>query len=231
MITKQSDTALVIFSRLPKSEAGCKQLSSKSFITELLLEQLYNYTIRVGKAADLPLIKFTEEKQSCGSFGKKISEALANVFSKNFENIIVIGSDCPGLKTKHIKDAHQRLANGEKMVIGADKRSGIYLMGINKAAFKKEAFLQFSWQTAYLFSEIKNYASAFAHSVLSDVLRDVNTSKDVLVTSLSFSSNKGWCRIVAKYFYLPQLFVNNAFYFINGHRPVMQLAFRGPPSC
>lgn len=229
-MTKQSDTALLIFSRLPKKEAGFKQLFGKDIINELLHDQLYRHTVSLGESPGLPLIKFTEKHQRGNTFAEKISGAMAAVFAEGFENIIVIGSDCPGLKRKHIKIAQQDLASGKKIVAGADKRGGIYLLGINKSAFKKEAFLHFSWQTAFLFSEIKNYASAFTHSVLSDVLRDVNTSKDVLVTSVSFSSNPSWRNIVAQYFYLPQLFLNKYFYFNNGRLPVMQLAFRGPPS-
>lgn len=183
MPLKQNNTALLVFSRLPKTEAGIKKLFDTKDKNEILWQDLYRHTASITRGLNLTIINFTEREQQGNTFAERLTEAASSVFSRGFENIIIIGSDCPGLQKSHIKNAHDALINGKDIIAGRDKRGGVYLLAFNKKVFSNEAFLNFSWQTKFLFSELKNYSSSFNFEILSPVLRDINTLSDARISA------------------------------------------------
>lgn len=196
----------------------------------MLWQHLYTKTLEEAKKTSLPIIAFSQENQKGKNFAEKITNAINETYNRGFENLIVLGADCPKISHKQIEAAHKQLLIGKEIVAGQDKRGGIYLLGLNKKAFKAEKFLGFSWQTNKLFKDIKNFAADFSFVKLSSVLNDLNSAKDVttLLNYVLISEHfKMLLRLLFKVFKPKrQIFSANfksfifAFYYI----------LRGPPS-
>ncbi len=180
----ESNTALLFFSRSPAAESACKHLSGEGKKDARLWRSLYDNTLSVARSTTLPLLICEEGDQVAGSFGEKITHAIANAFSAGYENLIVIGGDCPGLKKNHILAAEKALLNGARLVAGPDTRGGVYLLGLHNSAFQTQPFLNFSWQSPWLYRELCVFASEAAPlHVLSFPLRDIHNGQDALAVA------------------------------------------------
>jgi glycosyltransferase A (GT-A) superfamily protein (DUF2064 family) len=222
-------TALVIFSRLPKAEAALKTITGKADLDEKLWNNLYVHTRSIAEASFLPVFSFTENEQQGNSFAEKIIAASETIFNKGFDNIILIGADTPGLKASNILNAEKELAAGKMIVAGPDKRGGIFLLGLNKKAFCKKAFLQFGWQTRSLFSEIKKYAAGFSHTFFTSALQDINNCNDAFLSANAYLGNSSWHTLLYKYIKKKKPFLFN--HFVQLHLSVLQYCkgLRAPP--
>jgi glycosyltransferase A (GT-A) superfamily protein (DUF2064 family) len=224
-----SKTAILIFSRLPQTEARHKKITGNINADTELWVNLNTHVNKIAASTLLPIIKYNEIDQHGNSFAEKFTNAATFVFEEGYDNIIIIGSDCPDLKREHLIYATNKLANGNEIVAGPDKRGGIYLLGINRSAFNKEAFLKFSWQTRFLFLELKNYASTFKHSILTTYLQDVNSTEDALSVSSLFYCNKSWHTLIIALLQKFSFFYRDTFSFIKSYLSAATLALRAPP--
>ena len=185
-----SQTAILVFSRLPHEEALCKNIAENHKKSIAIWQHLYKQTIDAAKKTNLPLILCSEDAQQGENFSQKIIHSISTAFNDGYDNLIVIGSDSPNLSSAHLNFAKKELLNGRQIVAGKDMRGGIYLLALNKSAFNEDAFLKFSWQTNSLFKEICRYATGFNFSQISAVLFDINTKADALKTiSLFYTTN------------------------------------------
>ncbi len=119
---------------------------------------LINQTIQKANATGLPVIVIDSEHQKGDNFGQKLSNAFSEVFSRGYENVIAIGTDCPRLNTGTILYAYSQLQRSP-LIIGPDLRGGTYLIALNKKAFIQHQFEKLVWQSYQLCDNIKNYAS------------------------------------------------------------------------
>ncbi|MEL6140940.1 MAG: DUF2064 domain-containing protein [Bacteroidota bacterium] len=147
-----------MFSRTAAAEARSKQLVKEKKKNTALLSRLLNRTKRVLHDSKLPIIHINEKEQRGSTFGARITSAVQDVFSQGYDNVIVVGSDCPELPTSLLKRSAKALANGQQ-VIGADQRGGAYLIGINKKQFRADGFAQLPWQSVNLLSSLRAYLS------------------------------------------------------------------------
>ena len=193
-----NSTAILVFSRVPYTEIKYKNLSGRPVDDLKVYQHLFQQTLEVVNNTDLPSFLITDKDQVGNSFGEKITHAISEVFSKGFENIIIVGSDCPNLGRRHLLSAHRKLAEGNQIIAGPDKRGGVFLLGINRKAFDGESFLHFSWQTGGLYRDVKNYAGTFSFDSLT-TLHDIHSKEDVLA-STGFSSSESWNRLVGQLF-------------------------------
>ncbi len=95
-------------------------------------------------------IGYNKEKQADGDLGQKMSEAFRLVFNKGFEQVIIIGSDCPDLCAEDIELAFDNLTRHD-VVIGPAKDGGYYLLGMKKV--HPDIFINKSWSTAQVFEK------------------------------------------------------------------------------
>ena len=80
----------------------------------------------------LPIIYSTEHDQVGASFGDRLQGACQRAFATGYEHLVVIGGDCPGLRSEHLLQAVALLEAGHG-VLGRDLRGGVYLMGLSRA--------------------------------------------------------------------------------------------------
>ncbi len=86
-----------------------------------------------------------------------MGNAIQSVFKKGYDNLIVIGNDCPTLTSSLILETNERLKT-ENLVLGPATDGGIYLIGLNKAAYNHQKFISLSWKTKDLQHSLENYA-------------------------------------------------------------------------
>lgn len=134
----------------------------------------------------LPYFHFDETKQIGNSFGERLVNAMQKVFANGFENVIVVGNDCPSLNVLKIEKAAFLLTKNQ-IVLGPDNHGGCYLIGIHKSAFNAEILLQLPWNNqSLLHSLVKTFSSS---PIFLEPLFDVNNATDIeqIIASNQFS--------------------------------------------
>lgn len=173
-----SNTAILIFSRLPQEEILHKRILNDVKANRALLQHLYIKTFEAAKKTGLPIIACSEKEQQGNTFAEKITNAIDDTLCKGYDNLIILGADCPEISKKKIETAYTQLLLGKEIVAGQDRRGGIYLLGLNKKVFKAKNFLAFNWQTNKLYKDIEAFASGFLFTKLKSFLNDINSTKD-----------------------------------------------------
>jgi uncharacterized protein len=225
-----NNTAILIFSRTPEKEISFKTFAESPQNNFALCNNLYLQTIKTAAKTKLPIIFCGEKEQRGDNFAEKITNAICQGFSNGFTNLIIIGGDCPNLTKNEIGVAYKKLLEGNDIVAGKDHRGGIYLLGINKNAFKETAFLQFKWQTNKIFSEIAAYSSGFNFSKLKSVLFDINSKKDAVISLSLFKINISFKKLLSQVFTFFKNLQIQKFIFIKFPTFSFTQILRGPPS-
>lgn len=113
--------------------------------------------------------------QSGGNLGARLAVTFSTELSKS-EKVIIIGSDCAELKTRHIKEALDALESNE-VVIGPARDGGYYLIGLRK--FIPGLFEDMPWSEPQLLEETLSFLDKKGHSYkLIEELSDVDDLKD-----------------------------------------------------
>jgi uncharacterized protein len=225
-----SKTAILVFCRTPEKEACFKKISPTLNKNIALCKSLYDKTLRTASKTSLPIILCTEEAQTGNNFSEKITNAIRLGFGNGYENLIVIGNDCPNLTKNHLNAAYTELLQGKDIVAGQDFRGGIYLLGLNKKAFNQTSFVQFKWQTRSIFKEVVTYSSPYNFIKLASVLFDVNCKEDALKSLCLYKINVSWKILLIKFFNVLQNPLLRYSTSITSPILVYTQILRGPPS-
>ncbi len=119
---------------------------------------------------------FLKELQHGNDLGEKMKHAFNDVFSKGFDEVIIIGSDCYDLTAAIISEAFAALSQAE-VVIGPAKDGGYYLLGMNKYY---DLFDDIQWSSAGVLRATQLKAHALKLSVhLVPLLNDVDEAADI----------------------------------------------------
>lgn len=123
---------------------------------------------------DIWKLNYQKRKQK----GDSLGERMLNAFSENLRNydkVIIIGSDIYELKQDHIEQAYIKL-NTHDVVIGPAKDGGYYLLGLK--SLKPEIFKNKDWGTSsVLKNTIQDLKSENVH--LLEALNDIDTYEDL----------------------------------------------------
>lgn len=115
--------------------------------------------------------------QRGNDLGERMSNAFKEVFEEGATSMIIIGSDCPGLKSKIIDEGFKQLKEFD-LVIGPAKDGGYYLLGMNRPIL--QLFEDMKWSTTSVFDETMIVASQLGLSVYKlPVLADIDEEKDL----------------------------------------------------
>ena len=152
--------AILIFSRFAAEEAKVKNYANAVGKKggNKLAGHLIQHTLDEAKKSGIPVYSFFSDKQKGNSFGERLANAIEEVFSKGFTNLIITGTDSPDISTALFQKAVKKL-NHYGMVLGPSKDGGVYLIGINKKAYNRQAFLQIPWLSSAVFQSLKTYAA------------------------------------------------------------------------
>jgi rSAM/selenodomain-associated transferase 1 len=114
--------------------------------------------------------------QRGADLGERLAHAFATAFSRGASRVVVIGTDCPGLTRRHVRDAFSGLGDG-KIVLGPARDGGYYLLAM--ASAHPELFRGIAWSTPRVLLETAEKAEGLGLDVtLLEVLRDIDTPED-----------------------------------------------------
>lgn len=128
-----------------------------------------------------PLEKFEadiEEIQVGVDLGVKMSNAFQNLFQKGYKKVVIIGTDCPDIKSEDINAAFLSLEKKE-VCIGPALDGGYYLLGMRQ--FYGSLFQNIPWSSSEVSKktlEILN-RDQISYELLK-TLRDIDTEEDLI---------------------------------------------------
>lgn len=127
-----------------------------------------------------PLEKFEadiEEIQVGVDLGEKMSNAFQNLFQKGYEKVVIIGTDCPEIKTADIEAAFRSLDKNE-VCIGPAFDGGYYLLGMRE--FYESLFQNIPWSSSEVTAKTTEKLNLQNLSFeLLKTLRDIDTEDDL----------------------------------------------------
>ncbi len=168
-------TAVLIFANSPSFEAERKELP----FGQKLLRIFNDRTIQTVERSGLPFFLYNEGKQRGRNFGDRFSNAIEDVFSKGYNQIITIGNDSPGLQLGHLTKALEQLKQGAPS-LGPSSDGGFYLMAVHKEYFNREAFMALPWQETNLRQDLQKlleHQGAIVNKL--EVLQDIDSWSDL----------------------------------------------------
>lgn len=173
-------TALLLFTKTASQEATGKQfVRSDKGRSERISRKFIGHSLRCIKQSGLPYFVISSPRQYGNSFGERLTNAIEEVFSSGYEQVIAIGNDSPQLTSQLLVHAAHEMSSAD-LVLGPDKRGGIYLLGISKKAYSRNELLSFRWNTSELCSDFIEWKDKhnLAFAIL-PTLRDVNSEADL----------------------------------------------------
>jgi len=144
------ETLLLIFARSAHAEQKEKSLDLPLYAGRRLFASLGREVIRKARLSGMPWLFWDETRQEGRNFAERVTHAVSSAFALGYENIILLGNDCPELSVNDLRKAAAALAEG-KSVIGPDTDGGVYLLGLKASAFSPEKFIALPWQKEQLF--------------------------------------------------------------------------------
>ncbi|MEO5930060.1 MAG: DUF2064 domain-containing protein [Candidatus Kapaibacterium sp.] len=160
-----SNRAIILFVRDERLEAAAKPLPGRYRHAgyRSLNNRVLSRTAHLA-AAGIDLIvagegsgtgRFAQALAQRGaSFGERITNAISDAFAIGYEQVVIIGNDCPELAQSDITEAFQRLNNGAALVAAPSRDGGAYLLAAQSGTFNPDAFISLPWQTGTLFEAI-----------------------------------------------------------------------------
>lgn len=125
----------------------------------------------------LPVMQSTELITHTGTFGDQLDRACQATFALGFDRILIIGNDCPALTSDHLIQAANQLATA-LVVLGPDRRGGLYLPGLSRDALGRHSLTGLPWQTCQLAQAVRCLYAAQSTLSLSR-LGDLNGRVDL----------------------------------------------------
>jgi uncharacterized protein len=121
---------------------------------------------------------FFRKVQQGNNLGERMKNAFDEVFDLWYDNVIIIGTDCPGIDLDLLDNAFLQLDNIE-VVIGPAEDGGYYLLGMKKQ--NPQLFDNVNWSTAsVLYSTINSCKENNLAYTMLPILSDVDEEKDLI---------------------------------------------------
>jgi rSAM/selenodomain-associated transferase 1 len=121
--------------------------------------------------------EFQLEVQIEGDLGARMLDAFSKAFKKNYQNVIIIGSDLPNLTHNFILEAFNDLQTVD-LLLGPSSDGGYYLIGLKKPY--PVLFEEISWSTSRVLEKtIAHSENAGISFKLLQELRDIDTYEDL----------------------------------------------------
>ncbi|MEQ6166892.1 TIGR04282 family arsenosugar biosynthesis glycosyltransferase [Ekhidna sp. MALMAid0563] len=142
----------------------------------------YSEYVEIEDIWDNGDFKLTSQKGF--TLGEKMSNAFDEAFD-SYNKVIIIGSDCYDLSSKHIKLAFEMLEEND-VVVGPAKDGGYYLLGMSE--FFPQLFRDKEYSTGKVLRELLEEAEELELSVYKlPELNDVDTLDDLKETHIDWT--------------------------------------------
>jgi len=123
-------------------------------------------------------IAYKKQNQVGENLGQKMENAFQYCFEEGFENVCIIGSDCPEIDKSVLENAFSVLENHDA-VIGPADDGGYYLLGMNQ--LHSQVFKEKPWGTAAVFQNtIEDFENLRLSYKALKTLSDIDIESDLL---------------------------------------------------
>jgi uncharacterized protein len=120
---------------------------------------------------------FEKRLQNGESLGNRMMAAFFELFQQGFSQVVIIGSDCPGLTSFVIEDAFDKLDTTD-VIIGPSCDGGYYLLGLTHLV--PDLFKNKKWSTDTVLADtIKDTISLKKSCFFLTELSDIDTAEDL----------------------------------------------------
>ena len=117
------------------------------------------------------------QSQGEGDLGSRMARSLGNAFESGAEQVIIIGTDCPGVNAQILATAFENL-HAFDLVLGPAIDGGYYLIGLRQPIL--ELFVNIEWGTAQVFQKTVDIAQKLNLSYMNlSPLADVDRPEDL----------------------------------------------------
>ena len=114
--------------------------------------------------------------QGLGDLGSRLSRAFEEAFRGGAKRVVIIGSDCPEVTARDVRDAWREL-KGSDLVVGPATDGGYWLIGLG--VFQPALFEGISWSSEMVLAETLQRAKAEGLGIqLLRILTDVDSAND-----------------------------------------------------
>ncbi|MEZ4688804.1 MAG: TIGR04282 family arsenosugar biosynthesis glycosyltransferase [Ignavibacteria bacterium] len=120
---------------------------------------------------------YIQKIQSGSDLGSKMNNAIKSVLKEGNENILLIGTDVPGLSSEIINEAFKKLLEFD-IVIGPARDGGYYLIGMKESL--SQIFENMKWSNEQVLSNtIERIGLLNKSYYLLEELADVDMEEDL----------------------------------------------------
>ncbi|AOP35957.1 transferase 1, rSAM/selenodomain-associated protein [Leptospira tipperaryensis] len=191
----QSKESLILFlrnpvlgrvkTRLAKTLGEQTALNVYEQLLEITKKQIQNLDIPVRLYFDsIPDSIFSDwgtqtsvHLQTGQDLGERMQNAFLETFQCGAKKAVIIGSDCPDLETKHIREAFSAL-DPRDAAIGPAKDGGYYLLAL-KSVYP-EIFREIPWSSERVFAmTLEKLQLARKDVWILPILNDIDEAKDL----------------------------------------------------
>ncbi len=125
-----------------------------------------------------PLLRETwkARPQGEGDLGARLLRAFASGFASGAERVVIVGSDCPEIKSSDVRTAWKEL-DLHDVVVGPAVDGGYWLIGLKAAHV--DLFSDISWSSDQVLAQTLSRAKSLGLRIqLLRILSDVDTEED-----------------------------------------------------
>jgi rSAM/selenodomain-associated transferase 1 len=116
------------------------------------------------------------EPQGGGDLGERLARTFESAFASGAERVVIIGSDCPEVKSADIRTAWKELKTHD-LVVGPAIDGGYWLIGMRQA--HPQLFDGITWSSEKVLGETLQRARSLGLSIqLLRILSDIDTEED-----------------------------------------------------
>lgn len=119
----------------------------------------------------------TLRRQGDGDLGARIARAFREAFQSRMKRVIIIGTDCPGIRVETLQEAIDSLTSND-VVIGPARDGGYYLVGLRCEI--PELFKDIPWGTGHVLERTLERAHRLGiRPFLLETLEDIDRPEDL----------------------------------------------------
>jgi uncharacterized protein len=197
---KHKKRAVVLFTLTPAKESLRKKIINEQSKNSLLLKYLYDNTIKVlqfsKRKIDFDIILSTSHnlnndefiylKQQGDNFDQRLKNTLSGVFEEGYDEIVIVGNDCPELSSELIEHSFNSLASND-VVVGPSTDGGFYLLALKNN--DENIFNEVQWYSDKVLSQLlDNIAKLNFTFTLLTKLNDIDNYTDLIEWLINCSS-------------------------------------------
>lgn len=148
---------------------------TKEVTQDLNCDKAVYYSVKVRNNDIWDTSNYQKHQQNGDDLGIRMKNAFQEAFNKNYEKVLIIGSDLYDLKPNHINEAFEKL-NSNDVVIGPAEDGGYYLLGMKE--LHSEVFKNKAWGTSTVRQNTLNDLQNDSVHLL-ETLNDVDVFDDI----------------------------------------------------